>query len=92
MLLVITITSHVRLNLSFSAYGSLTVRSLLDTREHCLAEFHFVDPYSQVDSSFDIKCKYNLIFNVNLMHGKLDHAEYYFQPLRKHLRFTEILI
>lgn len=31
-----------------SAYGSLTVRSLLDTREHCLEEFHFVDPYSQV--------------------------------------------
>jgi len=32
-----------------SAYGSLTVRSLLDTREHCLEEFHFVDPYSQVE-------------------------------------------
>jgi len=28
------------------AYGSLTVRSLLDTREHCMEEFHFVDPYS----------------------------------------------
>ena len=35
-------------NLHFSAYGSLTVRSLLDTREHCMEEFHFVDPYSQV--------------------------------------------
>ena len=31
----------------YSAYGSLTVRSLLDTREHCLEEFHFVDPYAQ---------------------------------------------
>ncbi|XP_070538159.1 4'-phosphopantetheine phosphatase-like [Ptychodera flava] len=30
------------------AYGSLTVRSLLDTREHCLNEFSFADPYSQV--------------------------------------------
>lgn len=31
-----------------SAYGTLTVRSLLDTREHCLNEFNFPDPYSQV--------------------------------------------
>lgn len=31
-----------------SAYGSLTVRSLLDTREHCLNEFNFPDPYSKV--------------------------------------------
>ncbi|XP_036163355.1 4'-phosphopantetheine phosphatase [Myotis myotis] len=30
------------------AYGTLTVRSLLDTREHCLNEFNFPDPYSQV--------------------------------------------
>nr|XP_033777875.1 4'-phosphopantetheine phosphatase isoform X3 [Geotrypetes seraphini] len=30
------------------AYGSLTVRSLLDTREHCLNEFNFPDPYSKV--------------------------------------------
>uniref|UniRef100_A0AAR2KK68 4'-phosphopantetheine phosphatase n=1 Tax=Pygocentrus nattereri TaxID=42514 RepID=A0AAR2KK68_PYGNA len=29
------------------AYGSLTVRSLLDTREHCLNEFNFPDPYSK---------------------------------------------
>ncbi|XP_076453588.1 4'-phosphopantetheine phosphatase-like [Babylonia areolata] len=29
------------------AYGSLTVRSLLDTSSQCLAEFHFPDPYSQ---------------------------------------------
>jgi len=35
------------LRLNPCAYGSLTVRSLLDTREHCLEEFHFVDPYSQ---------------------------------------------
>ena len=27
------------------AYGSLTVRSLLDTIEHCLREFDFPDPY-----------------------------------------------
>lgn len=29
------------------AYGSLTVRSLLDMREHCLLEFDFPDPYFQ---------------------------------------------
>lgn len=29
------------------AYGSLTVRSLLDMREHCLNEFDFPDPYFQ---------------------------------------------
>lgn len=29
------------------AYGSLTVRSLLDTNSQCLAEFNFTDPYSQ---------------------------------------------
>ncbi|XP_061868924.1 4'-phosphopantetheine phosphatase isoform X2 [Colius striatus] len=29
------------------AYGTLTVRSLLDTREHCLNEFNFPDPYSK---------------------------------------------
>lgn len=34
--------------ISFSAYGSLTVRSLLDMREHCLTEFDFPDPYLQV--------------------------------------------
>lgn len=27
------------------AYGNLTVRSLLDLREHCLLEFDFHDPY-----------------------------------------------
>ncbi|XP_050719238.1 4'-phosphopantetheine phosphatase-like isoform X2 [Eriocheir sinensis] len=29
------------------AYGNLTVRSLLDMREHCLIEFDFPDPYLQ---------------------------------------------
>ncbi|XP_071551021.1 4'-phosphopantetheine phosphatase isoform X2 [Panulirus ornatus] len=29
------------------AYGNLTVRSLLDMREHCLNEFDFPDPYLQ---------------------------------------------
>ena len=27
------------------AHGNLTVRSLLDMREHCLCEFDFHDPY-----------------------------------------------
>ena len=36
----------------FSAYGTLTVRSLLDTREHCLNEFNFPDPYSKVSAPF----------------------------------------
>lgn len=31
-----------------SAFGSLTVRSLLDMREHCLNEVDFPDPYLQV--------------------------------------------
>jgi len=34
------------------AYGTLTVRSLLDTREHCLNEFNFPDPYSKVSAAF----------------------------------------
>lgn len=32
----------------FSAYGNLTVRSLLDTIEHYLKEFDFPDPYLEV--------------------------------------------
>lgn len=40
--------SNIVLLFSPSAYGSLTVRSLLDTREHCLNEFNFPDPYSKV--------------------------------------------
>uniref|UniRef100_A0A8C8RMD3 4'-phosphopantetheine phosphatase n=1 Tax=Pelusios castaneus TaxID=367368 RepID=A0A8C8RMD3_9SAUR len=33
------------------AYGTLTVRSLLDTREHCLNEFNFPDPYSKLNTN-----------------------------------------
>uniref|UniRef100_A0A671U4A3 4'-phosphopantetheine phosphatase n=1 Tax=Sparus aurata TaxID=8175 RepID=A0A671U4A3_SPAAU len=41
------------------AYGSLTVRSLLDTREHCLNEFNFPDPYSKIkQNENDIALKY----------------------------------
>uniref|UniRef100_A0A3B3XDG3 4'-phosphopantetheine phosphatase n=1 Tax=Poecilia mexicana TaxID=48701 RepID=A0A3B3XDG3_9TELE len=41
------------------AYGSLTVRSLLDTREHCLNEFNFPDPYSKIkERENDIALKY----------------------------------
>uniref|UniRef100_A0ABI7Y9Z2 4'-phosphopantetheine phosphatase n=1 Tax=Felis catus TaxID=9685 RepID=A0ABI7Y9Z2_FELCA len=41
------------------AYGTLTVRSLLDTREHCLNEFNFPDPYSKVkqkENGVALKC------------------------------------
>ena len=34
-----------------SAYGNLTVRSLLDTREQFLNEFQFSDPYATVRAS-----------------------------------------
>uniref|UniRef100_A0A3Q1CTG8 4'-phosphopantetheine phosphatase n=1 Tax=Amphiprion ocellaris TaxID=80972 RepID=A0A3Q1CTG8_AMPOC len=41
------------------AYGSLTVRSLLDTREHCLNEFNFPDPYSKIKQrENDVALKY----------------------------------
>ncbi|KAK3733934.1 hypothetical protein QZH41_009580 [Actinostola sp. cb2023] len=30
------------------SYGSLTVRSLLDTREQCLEEFEFPDPFAEI--------------------------------------------
>ena len=42
---------------SFSAYGALTVRSLLDTREQYMNEFQFPDPYAKVQctTSFDFK-------------------------------------
>ncbi|KAM9758403.1 4'-phosphopantetheine phosphatase isoform 1-T1 [Menidia menidia] len=41
------------------AYGSLTVRSLLDTREHCLNEFNFPDPYSKIkQQENDMALKY----------------------------------
>uniref|UniRef100_A0A8C6SJY0 4'-phosphopantetheine phosphatase n=2 Tax=Neogobius melanostomus TaxID=47308 RepID=A0A8C6SJY0_9GOBI len=43
------------------AYGSLTVRSLLDTREHCLNEFNFPDPYSKIKQrENDLALKYYL--------------------------------
>ncbi|KAK7913436.1 hypothetical protein WMY93_013647 [Mugilogobius chulae] len=43
------------------AYGSLTVRSLLDTREHCLNEFNFPDPYSKIkQKENDLALKYYL--------------------------------
>uniref|UniRef100_A0A673NDM3 4'-phosphopantetheine phosphatase n=1 Tax=Sinocyclocheilus rhinocerous TaxID=307959 RepID=A0A673NDM3_9TELE len=45
------------------AYGSLTVRSLLDTREHCLNEFNFPDPYSKIkQKENDMALKYYLKF------------------------------
>lgn len=34
----------------FSAYGNLSVRSLLDTIEHCMKEFDFPDPYLLVSN------------------------------------------
>ncbi|XP_073459107.1 4'-phosphopantetheine phosphatase [Aquarana catesbeiana] len=46
------------------AYGSLTVRSLLDTREHCLNEFNFPDPYSKVkqkENDIALKCYQKVI-------------------------------
>ncbi|XP_020027043.1 4'-phosphopantetheine phosphatase isoform X1 [Castor canadensis] len=45
------------------AYGTLTVRSLLDTREHCLNEFNFPDPYSKVkqkENGLALKCFQNV--------------------------------
>lgn len=46
------------------AYGTLTVRSLLDTREHCLNEFSFPDPYSKVkqkENGIALKCFQSVI-------------------------------
>ncbi|XP_044301352.1 4'-phosphopantetheine phosphatase isoform X2 [Varanus komodoensis] len=46
------------------AYGTLTVRSLLDTREHCLNEFNFPDPYSKVkqkENGIALKCYQSVI-------------------------------
>ena len=39
---------HVIETIRSSAFGSLTVRTLLDMREHCLNEVDFPDPYLQV--------------------------------------------
>jgi hypothetical protein len=36
----------------FSAYGNLTVRSLLDTREQFLNESQFSDPYALVSAAY----------------------------------------
>lgn len=38
--------------LFYSAYGNLSVRSLLDTIEHFMKEFDFPDPYIEVSSEF----------------------------------------
>ncbi|KAM4646845.1 4'-phosphopantetheine phosphatase isoform 6-T6 [Amazona ochrocephala] len=46
------------------AYGTLTVRSLLDTREHCLNEFNFPDPYSKIkqkENGIALKCFHSVI-------------------------------
>lgn len=34
-----------------TAYGQLSVRSILELRQQCLREFHFVDPYREVKRS-----------------------------------------
>ncbi|KAK9392092.1 pantothenate kinase 4 [Crotalus adamanteus] len=46
------------------AYGTLTVRSLLDTREHCLNEFNFPDPYSKIkqkENGIALRCYQGVI-------------------------------
>ncbi|XP_028920993.1 4'-phosphopantetheine phosphatase [Ornithorhynchus anatinus] len=50
------------------AYGTLTVRSLLDTREHCLNEFNFPDPYSKVkqkENGIALKCFQRVISSLD---------------------------
>ncbi|XP_036712444.1 4'-phosphopantetheine phosphatase isoform X2 [Balaenoptera musculus] len=52
------------------AYGTLTVRSLLDTREHCLNEFNFPDPYSKVkqkDNGVALKCFQRVIHSLDAL-------------------------
>ncbi|XP_032503563.1 4'-phosphopantetheine phosphatase isoform X3 [Phocoena sinus] len=52
------------------AYGTLTVRSLLDTREHCLNEFNFPDPYSKVkqkDNGVALKCFRRVIHSLDAL-------------------------
>ncbi|KAG8569064.1 hypothetical protein GDO81_014250 [Engystomops pustulosus] len=52
------------------AYGSLTVRSLLDTREHCLNEFNFPDPYSKVkqkENDIALKCYQKVIRSLDAL-------------------------
>ncbi|KAM3824396.1 4'-phosphopantetheine phosphatase isoform 2-T2 [Vipera latastei] len=46
------------------AYGTLTVRSLLDTREHCLNEFNFPDPYCKIkqkENGIALRCYQGVI-------------------------------
>ncbi|GBM56020.1 Pantothenate kinase 4 [Araneus ventricosus] len=52
------------------AYGSLTVRSLLDMREHCLTEFDFPDPYLQqkcLENEMALKMLKSRIDELNVM-------------------------
>ncbi|KAM5126795.1 4'-phosphopantetheine phosphatase-like [Mantella aurantiaca] len=56
--------------MSCSAYGSLTVRSLLDTREHCLNEFDFPDPYCKVkqnENDIALKCYQKVIRSLDAL-------------------------
>ena len=57
----------------FSAYGSLNVRGLLDMRSHCLKEFDFTDPYSQVNIPFLAGTKSNITFATNMEPGQPVH-------------------
>ncbi|XP_070615193.1 4'-phosphopantetheine phosphatase isoform X2 [Erythrolamprus reginae] len=52
------------------AYGSLTVRSLLDTREHCLNEFNFPDPYSKIkqkENGIALRCYQGVIESLDAL-------------------------
>ncbi|XP_055984410.1 4'-phosphopantetheine phosphatase isoform X2 [Sorex fumeus] len=52
------------------AYGTLTVRSLLDTREHCLNEFNFPDPYSKVkqkENGAALKCFQKVVSSLDTL-------------------------
>ena len=58
------------------AYGMLTVRSLLDLREHCMSQFGFFDVYSNEKREenqhglelLSERCEY--IENLNSLHSK----------------------
>ncbi|KYO31426.1 4'-phosphopantetheine phosphatase [Alligator mississippiensis] len=55
------------------AYGTLTVRSLLDTREHCLNEFNFPDPYSKIkqkENGIALKCFQGVIESLDSLDWK----------------------
>lgn len=47
--------------MNYSAYGTLTVRVLLDTIEHCMKEFDFPDPYLFVSFRKVYSCVYSCI-------------------------------